>query len=118
MSKTVTVEFKRARYVWDGSRWYNEFDYTIPHHSMVGILEQLIPAEAHQEMMTDAHKEYLAASGLTRAGVERARKSSHRAAICPHCHRTEVHGVEIACARCHWIIDRKSTRLNSSHLGI
>ena len=104
MSCTIVVEHERQRFVWDGTRWYNEFDYSVPRMSLIRVLETLISAKAHRELATAAHSEFLAARGAAQSTTRKPKKTSHRVAICPNCRRKLANVVQMECAACHWII--------------
>jgi hypothetical protein len=104
MSTTVVVEHERQRFVWDGTRWYNELDYSVPRYSLIRILEKLISAKDRREMAVAAHSEFLSARGMPQSATGKPKKSSHRVASCPICSRKFGNAVELECAACHWII--------------
>src|SRR5262249_32210457 len=104
MSHTIVVEHERQRFVWDGTRWYNELDYSVPRYSLIRVLETLISAKARREMAVAAHTEFLSARGAPQSATGKAKKSSHRATTCANCNRKLANAIEVECAACHWII--------------
>ena len=104
MSNTVVVEHERQRFVWDGTRWYNELDYCVPRRSLILILDKLISPSARREMAVAAHSDFLSARGVPQSTAGKPKKSSHRVAKCPNCGRKFGDAIEMECAACHWII--------------
>jgi hypothetical protein len=102
---TIVVEHERQRFVWNGRSWYNELDYRVPRPGLIRILESLISVKDRRDMTVEAHKDYLAAHGLTQGATGKPKKSSHRE-TCRTCRRksTKPAEVEVECAACHWIV--------------